>query len=221
MIDENRLIIRPATLDDVDFCATTIIEAEMSSTDKNGTANYFEITLDEYRKYLIQMLEEEVDGCDNSLSSFVVAEYEGEVIAARGGWLECDCEDNMPSAILKANLFTYVLPKEKLLRGQDKHDIVNDIQIEREPWTYQVEYSYTKPEFRGNHIKGKLEAYHIARARSKGAKKIQAHVFKCNEKSIKANLRSGFHFVREYKSHHPLVKDYYPDDTMWLMEMDL
>lgn len=38
MFDESKLIIRPATIDDVEFLATVIIEAEKSSTDKNGTA---------------------------------------------------------------------------------------------------------------------------------------------------------------------------------------
>ena len=42
MYNPEKLIIRPATLDDVEFIATTIIEAEKSSTDKLGPANYFE-----------------------------------------------------------------------------------------------------------------------------------------------------------------------------------
>jgi hypothetical protein len=58
MFDSSKLIIRPATLDDVEFIATTIVEAEKSSTDKIGPANYFEVSESDYRNYLIQMLEE-------------------------------------------------------------------------------------------------------------------------------------------------------------------
>lgn len=218
MIDANKLIIRKAILSDAEFIATTIVEAEKSGTNRLGTANYFEITEDEYRNYLIQMLEEEIDGCEISLSSFVVAEYEGMPVAARGGWLECDNEDNMPSALLKANLFGYVLPKEKLLIGQSKYEIVKDIQIDREPGTYQLENSFTKEEFRGNHIMGKLDAFHIDIAKEKGVKKIQAHVFLNNEQSMRACERSGFKIVKHYVSNHPKTKDYYPDNIMVLLE---
>lgn len=44
--DERKLVVREATLDDVDFIVTTIIEAEKSSINKIGSANYFEITED-------------------------------------------------------------------------------------------------------------------------------------------------------------------------------
>lgn len=221
MYNPEKLVIRPATLDDIEFIATTIIEAEKSSTDKIGPANYFEVSEDDYRNYLVQMLEEEIDGCEMSISSFVVAEYENEVVAARGGWLEGDNEDGASSSLLKSNLFAYVLPKENLMKGQSKYDIVKDIMIEREMGTYQLENSYTKPEYRGLHIMGLLDAYHIDIAIKKGVKKIQAHVSKDNEKSLRACERSGFHVVRYFTSHHPLVKQYYPDDTMVLLERDL
>ncbi len=221
MYNPDKLVVRPATLDDVEFIATTIIEAEKSSTDKIGPANYFEVSEEDYRKYLIQMLEEEIDGCEISISSFVVAEYEGEVIAARGGWLEGDNEDNAPSSLLKSNLFAYILPKENLMKGQSKYEIVKDIMIEREMGTYQLENSYTKAEFRGLRIMGILDAYHIDLAIKKGVKKIQAHVSKENEKSLRACERSGFHVVKYFTSHHPQVKEYYPDDTMVLLERDL
>lgn len=221
MYNPDKLIIRPATLDDVEFIATTIIEAEKSSTDKIGPANYFEVSEEDYRKYLIQMLEEEIDGCEISISSFVVAEYEGEVVAARGGWLEGDNEDNAPSSLLKSNLFTYFLPKENLMKGQSKYDIVKDIMIEREMGAFQYENSYTLPDFRGLHILAELDKYMINRAIAKGAKKIQTIVCKDNYKSIRARERNGFHLVRSYTSHHPLIRDYYPDDTLLLMERNI
>ena len=85
MIDDNDYIIRKATIGDADFLVTTIIEAEKSSTNNLGLANYFEVTADELRQYLKAILEEEVDGCEFSVSSFIVAEYEGRVVSAKGG----------------------------------------------------------------------------------------------------------------------------------------
>lgn len=218
MIDESKIIIRPATLSDVKFIATTIIEAEKSGTDRLGSANCFEITEEEYKHYLVQMLEEEVDGCEISLSSFLVAEYDGEPVAANGGWIECDNEDNMPSAIIKSNLYGYFLPKENLLIGAKKSDILKGIQIDREPGAYQLENSYTKPEFRGYHIRRKLEMAHMERAKEKGATKVQTHVFLNNESSLRGCQNHGFTVVKQYVSTHPLTKELFPDNAMALLE---
>ena len=221
MFNPDKLIIRLANLGDIEFIVTTIIEAEKSSTDKIGPANYFEISEENYRKYLKQMLEEEIDGCEISINNFVVAEYEGEVVAARGGWLEGDNEEKAPSSMIKSNLFAYFLPKENLLKGHSKYEIIKGIMIEREMGAYQLEYSYTRTDFRGLHIMSKLDAYHIDMAKKKGAKKIQVHVSKGNTKAIKARERSGFHAVGYFTSTHPQVKDYYPDDTIVLFEREL
>ena len=104
------------------------------------------------------------------------------------------------------------------MKGQSKYNIVKDIMIEREMGAYQLENSYTKAEFRGHHIMAQLDAYHIDIAIKKGVKKIQAHVSKDNDKSIRACERSGFHIVQYFTSNHPQVKDYYPDNTMVLLE---
>lgn len=221
MYNPEKLIIRPATLDDVEFIATTIIEAEKSSTDKLGPANYFELTERDYRKYLIQMLEEEIDGCEISISSFAIAEYEGEIVAAKGGWLEGENEDHISSSMLKSNLFAYCLPKENLLKGQDKYEIVKDIMIEREMGVYQLEYFYTIQKYRGLHIMSQLDNYHFNRAKLAGAKRVQTHVSNGNIKSLKACERSGFQIVRYYTSQDPRVTDYYPNKTMVLLEKEL
>lgn len=167
------------------------------------------------------MLEEEIDGCELSISSFVVAEYESELVAARGGWLEGDNEDELPSSLLKANLFQYCIPKDNLMKGMKKLEMIKDIQIERELGTYQFEFSYTKPEFRGCHIMGRLNAVHIKRAKLKGATKMQVHAYKSNTKSINASSRSGFRITKEYTSNNPHIRDIYPDNAMVLMEKEL
>ena len=119
-IDASKYIIRPAVLGDIDFLVETVIQAEKSSSGMCGMANYFEITEDELRNYIKLAFEEEVDGCELSVSSFLVVEYEGKVVAAMGGWLEGDNEDNMPSSLLKSNLLMYVIPRDKVLKSQKK-----------------------------------------------------------------------------------------------------
>lgn len=221
MIDDSKYIIRKATLDDVDFLVTTIIEAEKSSTNNLGLANYFEVTEEELRQYLKDILEEDIDGCELSVSSFIVAEYEGQVVSTRGGWLEGHNEDEQPSAVLKSNLIQFHFPMEKVLNAQKKWEIVKDIQVEREWGTYQWEYSYTVPEHRGHHLVPRINEMHIQQAKELCAKKIQGHVFANNIKSLKAYERSGFEVVKRYTSSHPLTKEYYPDDTILLLEKEL
>ena len=138
------------------------------------------------------------------------------MVAARGGWLEGANDDHASSAMLKSNLFAFILPKENLLKGQSKYNIVKDIIIERDMGAYQFENSYTSPDFRGYHIMADLDNWHIKRAAE-----IQVVVCQGNEKALKARQRTGFHTVKTFTSHHPLIREYYPDETLLLMERDL
>ena len=221
MIDDSKYIFRNATFDDIDFLVTTIIEAEKSSTNNIGLAKYLDVTEEELRFYLRNILEEGVDGCEFSVSSFIVAEYEGEVVSSQGGWLEGHNEDGQPSSVLKSNLISYCFPREKILSAQKKWEIVKDIQIEREWGAYQREYAFTRPEHRGHHIVPRITELHIRRAKELGAKKIQGHVFANNFLSLRTYERSGFNIVKRYTSLHPLTKEYYPDNTILLLEKNL
>ena len=72
---ESEYSIRKATIKDVDFLAEVIIGAEKSLTNNLGIANFFELTEEKVKELIIAMLEEEVDGCDFSISSFFIAFY--------------------------------------------------------------------------------------------------------------------------------------------------
>ena len=220
-MDNKSYVIRKASIHDIDFIVTTIIEAEKSSTNKLGLANLFDITEEELRQYLKSILEEEVDGCEFSISSFIVAEFEGQVVSAKGGWLEGKNEEELSSSVLKSNLVSYYFPKEKILKAQKKLEIVQDIQIEREWGAYQWEYAYTAPEHRGHHLVPKINEIHIQQAKELGAKKIQGHVFANNYNSLRAYERSGFKIVKKFTSTNPLTKEFYPDDTILLLEKEL
>ena len=111
MIDESKYIFRKATVDDVGFLVDVIVNAEKSGTDKFGLANLFGISEQEARNIISELLEEEIDGCEFSISSFVVAEYDGVPVSAFAGWIEGENEDDMPSGLLKSNLLAYYLPE--------------------------------------------------------------------------------------------------------------
>ena len=223
MIDSSKYIFRPATSKDIDFLAETVIQAERSSTGKCGLANYFNVTEEELRDYLVQIFEEEVDGCEFSLSSFIVVEYEGKVVAAMGGWLEGGNEDEMPSAMLKSNLLMYVIPKDKILLSQKNIAITKDLSIKREWGTYQGEYSYVVPEHQGQFLIQDLMEAHITRAKSFGPKvpKMQVHVFESNKVIILINKMMKFKIVNSFTSQNPRIKEFFPYNTILLMEREL
>ena len=213
--------IRRATLDDVDFLVDTIVAAEKSGTENFGLAKLFELSEDEMRPYIKAMLEEEIDGCEFSVNSFLVAEHLERVVSAFAGWVEGQNEDELPSAILKSNLIGYCLPMENVLKSQSKSDIVKPLQIEREKGTYQLEYSFTKPNYQGKGIMGAIIDAHVQQAVSLGAKKIQVHVFENNPAAIKTYEKKGFKVTGRYESTHPLTSDYFPFNVELLMEYEL
>lgn len=217
-IDASKYIIRPAVLGDIDFLVETVIQAEKSSSGMCGMANYFEITEDELRNYLKQAFEEEVDGCELSVSSFLVVEYDGKVVAAMGGWLEGDNEDNMPSSLLKSNLLMYVIPRDKVLKSQKNAEVIKDLNVEKEKGAYQLEYSYILPEHRGQFLLQDLTDAHLTRAKALSAQKIQGHAFEANKIILLINKSMGFKITKKYVSKHPMILKFYPYDTIVLME---
>jgi hypothetical protein len=223
MIDAKKYIIRPATVTDIDFLVETVIQAEKSSTGNCGLANYFDVSVAEMRDYLTKIFNEEVDGCEFSVSSFIVIEYEGNVVAAMGGWLEGDNEDEMPSSLLKSNLLKYVMPKEKIIKSQENVIVTKDLSIVREWGTYQGEYSYIVPEHQGHFLMQDLLTAHIEKAKNHGdkVKKMQVHVFEHNKVVILNNKIMGFTIKKSFTSDNPKVLDFFPYNTILLMEKEL
>ena len=214
----NEISIRRAAINDVDFLVDTIVEAEKSGSDNFGLAKLFELSENEMRAYIKMMLEEEVEGCELSISSFLVAELHGEVVSAFAGWVEGQNEEEMSSAILKSNLIGYCLPLENVKKSQTKSDIVCSLQIEREEGAYQLEYSFTTPACRGKGLLGAIIDAHIRQAISLDVKKMQVHVFDNNIAAIKTYLKHGFAVTERYESKHPQTSEYFPSNVELLME---
>lgn len=217
----SEVTIRKASANDIGFLIDTIVAAEKSGTDNFGLARLFELSEEDMRQHLFEMIEEEIDGCELSVSSFLVADYDGEAVAAFAGWVEGQNEDGLPSSILKSNLMGFVLPRENLLKSQSKSEIIRPFQIEREVGSYQLEYSYTKPNYRGKDLMGKIIDEHIKLAIESNVHKIQVHVFANNEPAIRTYEKKGFVMKKEFISNNPLSSQYFPFNTELLMEKEL
>lgn len=209
--------IRPATVEDIPFLIEVIIEAEKSGTDKLGLSTLFHISEEKLRQCLAQMMEEEIDGCEFSISSYQMAEVAGMPVAAIAGWIEGRNEDNLASGILKSNLLGFVLPKESLESIQKMSGLLEGIQIVRETHTYQIEYVYVSPDYRGMGIVSSLLDAHSELGNGV-AHKMQVQAFANNFAAIKAYEKYGFKVKREYKVCDDRILNYLPYNIKLLLE---
>ena len=216
-------IFREAKVEDIPFLVEVIIEAEKSGSDTIGLAKTFDIDEPDLRKYLTQILAEEIDGCEFSVSSFYVAEYDGFPVAAVGAWIEGENEDSLPSTILKANLLSYVLPREKFSRLFKISEIIKDIQIERKMHTLQFEYSFVKPEHQGRFLFYDLDKKIIAKVKFQNntVKKAYAQILESNITAIKLSQIMGYKIVARFESKHPEILNYLPCNVKLLLERDI
>ena len=185
-------IIRPATVDDAPFLAKTIIEAEKSGTNKLSYATIFGLSEEDVHRYLIDMLEEEIDGCELSVSSYLVAESNGQVVAAVGAWVEGN--EDMPSAIIKANLLKYTLPKECIEKAMNLNRVLREVNIEILTKTIYLTGGFVAKEFRGNRLLGTLMTEITERLLDENPEVVSActHVFGSNIPSLKTCEKLGF-----------------------------
>jgi hypothetical protein len=212
-------IIRNAEKKDIPFIAHAIIAAEKGRSDKLSFSTLFNLSENEVKQLIIVMLEEEVDGCELSLSSFLVIDNNNEAIAACSTWIE-GFDGNMPSKILKSNLILNTFGKESIEFFKTKAAIVKDILMEREPMTLQLEYLYISEK----HIGKGLDSEFILKSQQKalesfpGLQKIQGQLFKNNIFAIIALRKKNFNIAKSCKSDNDEILNYLPFNEKLLME---
>lgn len=214
--------IRQATLDDISFLANAIICAEKSNTDKLSLATFFGLSEEKVRQLLVDMLEEEIEGCEFSIDSFLVVDFKGKAVAAVAGWTE-NFETTLPSKMLKSNLIGFIFPPESIEYVRSKSDLVTDLLIEREKDALQIEYVYTEAEHRGKRLAQQLIETHVSNylERDLDQKKMQVQVFANNKSAIKLYERIGFSIKEEFIASKEQILNYLPHDAKLLMEKSL
>ena len=213
----NEYIIKDATIDDVSFIVETIIAAEKSGTEIFPYKTIFGLNDNEAKKYIKEMLNEEVDGCELSISSFKLAIFNNKIIAATAAWVEGS--EGLPSAILKGNLLNYVLPKTCIDQAKSLSSVLKGVNIEHKNNTIQLGLVYVSKDFRGkglakilinNHIKSlKLNYRHIDQ--------IYVQVFGNNIAAINSYKKVGFSIVKIKKSLNKKILNLLPFNEKILM----
>lgn len=213
--------LRNATIDDIPFLVDTIVEAEKSGTDKFSYATVFGISEESARKYISDMLLEEVDGCELSISSFLVAEKNGKIAAAMSAWIEG--LDGIPSSIIKGNLLNYIMPRECIVKATLVNPIIREMHIEYTLNSIQFGAGYVSNEFRGNNLIGVLNNEITERlAKSKpDVSEVYAQIFGCNISSIRAAEKAGFNAVMIKESSNKEICNYLPSNKKLLMKKNL
>ena len=204
----NNLKIRKATLTDIDFLCEAIIQAEKSGTDILPLCRIFEITETELRTLLQNILESETEGCELSLSSFLIAELDGFIAAAAAGWMEDENGLHLPSSLIKANLLNYFLPHDKIKTAGRHSALISDVLIDRTPGTFQLEYIYTGSEYRGKGLAALIIKEHL-KAVQQGCK-AEVQVFGNNLLAIRSYEKAGFSIESVHESKNPATIYFLP-----------
>ena len=215
-------LIRKAKASDIPFLADVIITSKKGMSENLNFTTLFNIPEDRAKELIINMLEEEIDGCELSLSSFIVTEYNGKPVSGSGAWIEC-YNGCMPSKILKSNLMSYTFGKESIEFLKTKAHIIKDVLVDREPMTLQLEYFHILSEHQGKGLDTQLMNIieENALAVYPDLEKVQCQIFKNSIFAIKILIKHGFTIVKKYKSDHEDIFDYLPSNEKYLMEKNL
>ncbi|HMJ47238.1 MAG TPA: hypothetical protein VK498_07905 [Ferruginibacter sp.] len=215
-------LFREARQKDIPFIADTVIAAEKGRSDKLSFSTLFNISESKAKELIITMLGEEIDGCELSLSSFLVAECSGETVAAIGSWIE-GFDGAMPSKILKSNLILHTFGKESMEFFKTKSHLIKDVLIEREPLTLQFEYLYIADKHLGKGLDTELTKRSEEKALAKypALQKVQTQLFKNNILAVIVLRKKGFNVVSSCRTGNEEVLNYIPFNEKLLMEKSL
>jgi ribosomal protein S18 acetylase RimI-like enzyme len=214
-------VIRNATFLDVPFLIDTIFEAEKSGTDKLSYSTVFGLSEENARMHIENMLFEDVDNCELSVSSFQVAERNGRIAAASAAWIEG--LGGIPSSVLKGNLLTYALPKECIERAIAVNHLLSEIHFDYLSGTMQLGLVFVSSDFRGLNLTGLLIDEQISRLQKidPNINEMYVQVFGNNIPAINAYEKANFKIVLIKESLKEEITSYLPSNKKILMKKEL
>jgi ribosomal protein S18 acetylase RimI-like enzyme len=217
----NDFIYRQATANDISFLVETIVEAEKSGTEILSYSTIFGLTEEESRKYISKMFLEDIDGCELSISSFLIAEQNGKIAASVGAWIEGS--EGIPSNVLKGNLLNYTLPKKCIELAISLNSLLSESHIEYIPNTIQIGVVYVAPGYRGMNLVSVLIEKQISLLTKKHptVSEIYVQVFGNNLPAIKAYEKANFKVYLVKDAPNKEISKYLPSNKKVLMKREL
>ncbi|MEO5572033.1 MAG: hypothetical protein ABIT08_00110, partial [Bacteroidia bacterium] len=117
------IIIRSATIQDIDFIITCIIEAERAGTQISSYEKLFSVSENELRIVLKNILSEEITGCEMCCDNYFLAFDGNTPIGGVGAWIEGS--GSQGSNTIRASMFSYFLGAEKWMSVQGNLKLVS------------------------------------------------------------------------------------------------
>ena len=215
----NKYKLRPAKIEDIPFLATAVIEGEKGVSNKCSFSTLFNLPEEKVKEYIIAMFEEEIDGCEFSLSSYFVITYDNEPVASYSGWIEC-FGGQLPSKVLKANLINYIFSEESIAFLKTKAHIIKDLTFERTCGVLQLEYLYVTEPHRGNRLPSILTT-----AIEENAKllypellKSEGQLFGNHQAVVNILAKHGYEVIRSILASNDEVQKYLPFNKKLVIE---
>lgn len=215
------MIIRKATAKDLDFLVDAVINAEKSGTNILSYSTIFGLDELEVRTVLSAMIAENEGYCELSIDSFLVAEIDGELAGAIAGWMEG--EDEIPSAIVKANLLFAFMPESALTNLRQVASLLDEVHISRKEGALQLESIYTVEKFRGQKIAQQIIEKHIELAKQKNPDLNMAQIIlsDVNESALNAYKNADFELTLHKRSENPFICYILPSSGNYCMEKSI
>ena len=215
------LIIRDANINDIPFIVETIVEAEKSGTNIFSYNTIFGLSEEEAKKNIENMLLEEVDDCELSISSFKIAVLNNIIAGATAAWIEGF--QGLSSAMLKGNLLNFTLPKACIERAKLLSPILKGLHIEHTNNSIQLGLVYLKKDFRGMGLVNLLINSHIdfLKQKQKEITEVYVQVFSNNLAAVKAYKKVGFSVIKSKKSSNKTILNLLPFNEKTLMLREL
>ncbi len=218
MLSVPNITIRRAQAKDVDFLVEAIVHAEKSGTERLSYQTIFNLEESEVREILKSMILENEGYCELSFDSFLIAEINGTPVSAVAAWIEG--EDDIPSAIVKANLLFSFMPPAALENLRSVSSILEDVHIPRINGALQLESIYTVADFRGKGIVKFLIEQHIKEAKAKNSEVNLAQIIlsDVNDSALKAYTKADFKLTLHKISKNPQIQEILPSSGNFSLE---
>ena len=164
------------------------------------------------------MLSKDLDGCELSKSSYILAVINNQPVASIGAWIES--KNGLPSKTIKGNLLLNVMPKEALEKAKKISPMLSDMHLDYIEGYLCLGIVYIKPEYRGLGIlKGLLIEQIKKNNLSLNTNKICVQVFCNNLIAIKAYEKLGFTESKVATSNNKLIMNYLPFNKKIIMKI--
>jgi ribosomal protein S18 acetylase RimI-like enzyme len=209
-------IIRDANKDDIDFIVEAIIEAEKSGSEVFSYSRVFNLSEEELKGIFRSMLLEEVDGCEFSISNYIIAETGNVVVGTIGAYVE---SNEQSSSIIKSNLLRHFLPARSIIYASQFAKITSELVIDHVKDALSLVVVYINPAHRGNGLFELLTEEHIKRSRS--IIELSVQVMANNLYAIRSYERYGFRTDFIIKSDNENIRQFLPYNEKILMKKSL